>query len=167
MANVRLPPMGERILRRVVQLITIAVVGLVVLVGLFFVSRWWQTTVRIDQDGGPAPTWLPSGVEDLHLRGTLSSSVFSGRCSQTVIEAWASQSGIPLTKRSRGRILVVDYGKVPLTWTSRSSFNDESIRTYIEDAEEVVWERRTNNGGGITLIYIPSLQVFHGNRAQW
>lgn len=167
MANVPLPPLVERILRRVVLLITIVVLGGAVLIGWFFISRWWQVSARIDQDGGTAPSWLPTEVQDLHLRGTPASAVFSGRCSQAAIESWASQRDIPLTKRFRGRIYVVDYGRVPVTWTSRSSFNDESIRTYLEDTEQITWERRAGDGGGITLIYVPSLQVFHGTRDLW
>lgn len=163
--------MGVRaFLVRMVRLSVISVIVVVVWFGLFallMALRCSTVTTRVDQDGGPVPSWLPAEIDDLHIRGTRVSQDFSGRCRQDVIEAWAVQRGIPLKKRHRGRVYVIDYGKVPVEWTSPMFRHDESIRTYLEDAEETIWERREDDGGGITLHYVPSLQAFHGNRALW
>lgn len=163
-------PQEKKGLRKFLSLLWWSVIVVVASLGLFFVlfvgGRCSLVTTRIDQDGGPVPSWLPAEVADLHLRGTKASLEFSGRCPQAVIEAWATQRGILLKERRRGRVEVVDYGKVPLDWTSPLR-HDESIRTYLEDAEEIIWERRAGDGGGITLHYVPSLQSFHGNRALW
>lgn len=61
---------------------------------------------------------------------------------------------------------MVDYSKVPLNWT-KFNWHDPQLQTTVENVEEIVWERRAANGGGITLHYIPSLRAFHGNRALW
>lgn len=164
------PEKTEGLRAFLVRTVGLAVIVVVVWFGLFaliMVSRCSTVTTRVDQDGGPVPSWLPAEVEDLHIRGTRASLEFSGRCPQAAIEAWAIQRGIPLKKRHRGRVYVIDYGKVPLEWTSPTFRHDESIRTYLDDADEIIWERREANGGGITLHYVPSLQAFHGNRALW
>lgn len=163
------PEKTERLRVFLVRTVGLAVLVVVVWFGLFallMVSRCSTVTTRVDQDGGPVPTWLPTVVEDLHIRGTKASFEFSGRCPQTTIEAWATHRGIPLKERRRGRVAVVDYGKVPLDWTSPFR-HDESIRTYLDDTDEIIWERREDDGGGITLHYVPSLQAFHGHRALW
>jgi len=167
MASMRLPPVIDRILRLVVCSIGVVVLGFVLMFGAFVISRWWMVTTRVDQDGGPAPSWLPAEVTDVHVRGTKPSAWFSGRVPQPAIEAWAIQRGIPLKERRHGTVTLIDYGKVPLDWTSFSFHHDESIQTHLEDADEIIWERREGDGGGITLHYVPSRQAFHENRALW
>lgn len=151
----------------VVWLLGVVVMGFALLLGAFFISRWQTVTVRVDQDGGPVPAWLPIGASDLHLRGTRVSIHFSGRCRQAEVEAWAQEWQVPLKKRGRGAVYQVDYGKVPKDWTKSGFYLDESLRTHFEDAEEIIWEQRRPNGGGILLYYLPVQQSFHGSRELW
>ena len=138
----------------------------VLLFGVFGCA-FWRIGARLDQDGGPPPAWLPAEATDLHLRGTGLNLYFSGHVPQSAIEAWATKRGLPLKERRRGPVIVVDYGKVPLDRTNDSFRHDESLQSHLEDAEEIVWERRDTDGGGIIVHYIPSLQVFYGDRAAW
>ena len=146
----------------------LAVLGLIwaLLFGIFCCA-YWRLGARVDQDGGPPPTWLPAAATDLHLRGTGLILSFSGHVPQSAIETWATKRGLPLKERRRGAVIVIDYGKVPSDRTNDSFRHDESLQSHLEDAEEIVWERRDTDGGGIIVHYIPSLQVFYGDRAAW
>lgn len=132
---------------------------------LFLVSRGCATTTRVDRDGGPAPAWLPQDVTDLHLRGTTAVTWFSGHCSRQSVEEWATQHDIPIKARQQ-KTEMVDYAPVPLGWSSTKELYEASLRTNVE-AEALIWERRQSNGGGITLVYIPSLGAFHGSQSLW
>lgn len=130
------------------------------------VFRMWSASERVDQSGGVPPPWLPKQVTELHIRGTKLSTYFSGKASLDELEAWAASLDLPIKQRRNGQATMIDYGKVPLNWT-KFNWHDPALQTTVENVEEIVWERRAANGGGITLHYIPSLRAFHGNRALW
>lgn len=159
-------------MRTVLRVVGWAIVGFFALFvatcGLWIGSRYYQTVSRVDSTDQPPPDWLPPQSTQVVLRGFRSWHCFSGKCTRTEIEAWATRSDLPLQAAIDGTIRVYDMRRIPTEWkNAKTDLFSEQALVELEGKNVLTWSRYADNGGGISLTFDTITGNFYGSRSLW
>lgn len=156
---------------------TVLRIALWVMVGFFVLTpgtcalalgtRYYLTVSRIDATDQPPPSWLPARSTQVAIRGTQAFHRFTGRCSCTELEAWAADRHIPLKRSDPDTVRVYDMRRAPMEWRNHMELRAESLEIELEGKNALTWEKRADDGGGITLIFDTTTDTFYGDRSLW